>query len=299
MSEYKIAPPLRPGDTIGIIAPCSRLENGTFESAFETLRSRGYRIKKSRFLYSKTNGYAGSEEERVADRNEMALDDEVKMVLFTGGYVSNEILPLIDYAAVAAHPKLYSSYSDGTSILNAIWAKTGLVTYYGQDPGVFCEPDAYNDRYFESWFVHPPMKDFVPRVPWQAFSGGTGEGVIVGGYTLNFAMMMGGEFFPFDETQDYLLILEDHEAFNTPAEVSALLSHIGQSRLMKRIRGLIFGDYSDRHYEELDGMLRRFGLRYRIPVVYCHDFGHGRSHAVLPIGVRARLDADRLSLRFL
>jgi hypothetical protein len=31
------------------------------------------------------------------------------------------------------------------------------------------------------------MKDFVPRVPWQAFSGGTGEGVIVGGYTLNFA----------------------------------------------------------------------------------------------------------------
>ncbi|MDA6816227.1 hypothetical protein OSL60_28985, partial [Escherichia coli] len=51
----------------------------------------------------------------------------------------------------------------------------------------FCEPDAYNDRYFDGWFVHPPMKDFVPRVPWQAFSGGTGEGVIVGGYTLNFA----------------------------------------------------------------------------------------------------------------
>ena len=78
MSEYKIAPPLRPGDTIGIIAPCSRLDNGTFETAFKTLRSRGYRIKKSRFLYGATNGYAGSEEERAADLNEMAPDDEVK-----------------------------------------------------------------------------------------------------------------------------------------------------------------------------------------------------------------------------
>ena len=112
-------------------------------------------------------------------------------------------------------------------------------------------------------------------------------------------MMMGGEFFPFDETQDYLLILEDHEAFNTPAEVSALLSHIGRSRLMKRIRGLIFGDYSDRHYEELDGMSGALacvtGFRWSIATT----LGTGRSHAVLPIGVRARLDADRLSLRFL
>ena len=299
MSEYKMAPPLQPGDTIGIISPCSRLENGTFEAAFETLRSRGYRIKKSRYLYSGTNGYAGSEEERAADLNEMVLDDEVKMVLFTGGYVSNEILPMIDYAAAAAHPKLYSSYSDGTSILNAIWAKTGLVTYYGQDPGVFCEPDAYNDRYFDGWFVHPPMQELAPRVPRQVLSGGTGEGVIVGGYTLNFAMMMGGDFFPFDESEDYLLILEDHKAFNTPAEVSALLSHVGQSRLMKRVRGLLFGDYSDRPNEELNGVLRRFGSRYGIPVVYCRDFGHGRSHAVLPIGVRARLDAGSGTLRFL
>ena len=65
------------------------------------------------------------------------------------------------------------------------------------------------------------------------------------------------------------------------------------------MRGLIFGDYSDKHYDELDGVLTRFGRRHSIPVVYCHDFGHGRSHAVLPIGVRARLDADRQTLRFL
>jgi len=299
MVTCKFAPSLQPGDTIGIISPCGKLDEGCFDTAYDTLRAKGYKIKESRWMYSGTNGYAGSEKERAADLNAMVLDDTVKMILFCGGYVSNEILPLIDFEAMKAHPKLYSSYSDGTSILNAVWAKTGLVTYYGQDPGVFRDPDDYNNSYFEGWFVHPPMTDFVPRTPWQTFSAGTGEGIIVGGYTLNFAMMMGGDFFPFDETQEYLLIMEDHEAFNTPAEVSALLSHVGQSRLMPHVRGLIFGDYSDKHYDELDGVLTRFGRRHSIPVVYCHDFGHGRSHAVLPIGVRARLDADRQTLRFL
>lgn len=299
MSEYKLAPPLRPGDTIGIIAPCGRVDKGIFDAAFDTLRAKGYKIKESRYLYSGTNGYAGSEEERAADLNAMVLDDEVRMVLFSGGYVSNEILPMIDFAAIAAHPKLYSSFSDGTSILNAIWARTGLVTYYGQDPGVFCKPTDYDMRYFENWLVRPPMREFVPRTPWQTFCGGVGKGLLVGGYTLNFAMMVGGEFFPFDETEDYLLIMEDHEMFFEPIAVSSLLSHIGQSRLMPRVRGLIFGDYSDRRFDELDGMLRRFGERHHIPVVYSHDFGHGDTHAVLPIGIRAELDADRQTLRFL
>lgn len=33
-----------------------------------------------------------------------------------------------------------------------------------------------------------------------------------------------------------------------------------------------------------------------IPVVYCDDFGHGANHAVLPIGRRAVLDANDLTL---
>ena len=169
----------------------------------------------------------------VVGRHDVMFFDRTNHAsLIDGARLSFGKLLKYDHNNMKAHPKLYSSYSDGTSILNAVWAKTGLVTYYGQDPGVFRDPDDYNNSYFEGWFVHPPMTDFVPRTPWQTFSAGTGEGIIVGGYTLNFAMMMGGDFFPFDETQEYLLIMEDHEAFNTPAEVSALLSHVGQSRLM-------------------------------------------------------------------
>ena len=62
-------------------------------------------------------------------------DKSVQMVLFGGGESAVEILPYIDYENIRRYPKLFSSYSDGTSILNAIYAQTGLLTYYGCGPG--------------------------------------------------------------------------------------------------------------------------------------------------------------------
>jgi muramoyltetrapeptide carboxypeptidase len=45
--------------------------------------------------------------------------------------------------------------------------------------------------------------------------------------------------------------------------------------------------------------LKCFGEKHNIPVVYCDDFGHGRNHAIFPIGAKAALDADRKTLEFL
>ena len=72
-------------------------------------------------LYRHTYGYAASETERADDLNEMVSDKDVKLVLFGGGYGSIELLPYIDYEAIRRNPKLFSSHSDGTSILNAIY----------------------------------------------------------------------------------------------------------------------------------------------------------------------------------
>ncbi len=46
------------------------------------------------------------------------------MVLFGGGEGGNELLPYIDFENIATHPKIVCSYSDGTTILNAIYTKT-------------------------------------------------------------------------------------------------------------------------------------------------------------------------------
>ena len=112
-------------------------------------------------LYRHTYGYAASETERADDLNEMVSDKDVKLVLFGGGYGSIELLPYIDYEAIRRHPKLFSSHSDGTSILNAIYTKTGLVTYYGLPPRLFEDIDAYAYEQFSSHLVRRDAVHFV------------------------------------------------------------------------------------------------------------------------------------------
>ncbi|MCL2421615.1 MAG: LD-carboxypeptidase, partial [Defluviitaleaceae bacterium] len=61
---------------------------------------------------------------------------------------------------------------------------------------------------------------------------------------------------------------------------------------------LIFGHYSVDIPHDLLHCLERFGKRHNIPVLYTDDFGHGTRHGILPIGVKARLDADAQRLDF-
>ena len=134
---------------------------------------------------------------------------------------------------------------------------------------------------------------------WVTCTGGTAEGVLCGGYTVNFALLLGTKYFPVDNNEPHILFLEDHEKFGGPDHVSAMLGYIEQSDFMRSVRGLIFGNFRDRPCPELYARLRVLGERQGIPVVYCDDFGHGENHGVLPIGRMARLDGDKGELRYL
>ncbi len=292
-----IADKLKPGDTIGIVSPSHVADAERYAKGIAVLESLGFRVKCGENLYQDTYGYLATEQERADDLNAMVRDDEVKMVLFGGGEGGNEVLPLLDYDAIRQHPKLFLSYSDGTTILNAIHARTGLVTYYGQAPGIFFDLRYYDWRQFMAAFVEG-TRGFVPAESWRTLHPGRGEGLLTGGYTRNFAMLQGGPYFAFDAGQRYVLFLEDHEKFSDVAAVSAYLSHLEQSELIQGVAGLLFGHYAQIVPPELLNRLARFGAKYGVPVVYCDDFGHGVHHGVLPIGVPAVLDADAQTLRF-
>ena len=89
---------LKPGDTIGIVAPCLVTTPEKMEPGLRGLEQLGFLIKRAPNLYSDTNGYAGSVEERAADFNAMLADTDVDAIMFGGGEVGNELLPYIDYA---------------------------------------------------------------------------------------------------------------------------------------------------------------------------------------------------------
>ena len=270
-----------------------------YKNIISEMAKEGFRAVCAPNLYKDTWGYLASDTERAADLNELAADPSVDYVLFGGGEGSPELLPYLDFDLFQKNPKRVCSYSDGTTLLNAIWAKTGLITYYGQDPTMFTGWTDYNRRHFAGHILSDSMAAHEKNSPWLALSPGVGEGVLCGGYTMNFALLLGTDYFPVDLNEPHILFLEDHERFGDEAHVSSMLSCIEQSPFMKTVTGLLFGNFADHPCPNLYARLKLLGERHHIPVVYCDDFGHGENHAILPIGQRARLDGEEKTLAYL
>lgn len=286
------------GSTIGIITP-SHVAGDEYKQIVRHIEQLGFRVKLGANIFKNTHGYLASEQERADDLNNMVSDDDVRMILFAGGWGASEILPYIDYKNIVRHPKLFVSYSDGTSILNAIYAKTGLTTYYGQGAGEFCDLRQYDYTQFTNHFVAGnKAAGLCGNGEWRILHPGVCEGILIGGYTLNFALLVGGDYFRFEPEQKYLLFLEDHKDFSCVSAVSVYLSHVEQSRFIHNVSGLVFGHYSDDVPQDLLRRLERFGEKHNVPVIYTDDFGHYTKHSILPIGVPARLDTEAQKLQF-
>lgn len=290
---------LYPGDTIGLISPCYTANQPDIERATTAINALGYSVKCADNILKDTYEFSATIQERVDDIHQMFLDDTVKMIIFEGGEVSNELLPYLDYNLIKSHPKIVSSFSDGTSILNAISARADMVTYYGQSPATLFLENTYNHSIFRECFMENSY-DYHQSAPWEIVCSGIGTGELIGGYLVNFALMIGTKYLPIHEKKDYILLIEDHEAFNTPSAVSRYVSHIDQSGLLAQTKAILIGNYapSDKPYPIISDIFRRMGEKYHIPVVRCDDFGHGGNNAVLPIGVTATLNTKTQSLHF-
>ena len=290
---------LRKGDKIAFIAPSYKPKRDPAMRAAENLRKLGYEVIFSKNYFSTANEYAGSIEERAEDFNAMIADPEVKMIYFGGGEVGNEILPFIDYENIKKNPKILCSYSDSTTVLNAVNKQTGLVTFYGSSPRFFeNEPSEYTLTNFEKRLCSTDL-DYVKNSEWRVLTPGKAEGILIGGYLINFAALIGLEWYESLPDEDIILFIEDHEKFSTPAMISKWFTMLEHKGVFKRAKALIFGHYSVEEKPVIDDILTRIGKRYNIPVIRNEDFGHGANGAILPISVRAKLDTEDLSFELL
>ncbi len=286
-----IPPRLKVGDTIGIVCPSHTYNKSTYERVAFQMRKHGFQVKFGDHIFQNDYGTMANLEDRLADFSQAVLDDDIKLVIFSGGQGATELLPHLDYPAIKAHPKLYSSYSDGTSILNAIYAQTGIVTYYGSNPSIFDDMRYYNYEQFKLNFMDETMKHFVSDTKWQTIHPGTAHGILIGGHYHRFECLQGNKYFQYDPNQDYILFLEGQQSSHVPDYVATHLAFIEQTSLFAKVKGVIIGYYAEVLPAEFIAVLQRFVARTHLPLVYSDDFGHGVKHGILPIGVPATLDA--------
>src|SRR5579872_6700041 len=124
---------LNPGDEIRIVAPSMSAKTLVKERrkiANVQLGKLGLRVSYGKHIDELDDFESSSIESRIVDLHEAFLDKNVKGIIAArGGFNSNQLFRYIDYNLIRKNPKIFGGYSDITGITNAIYAKTGLVTY--------------------------------------------------------------------------------------------------------------------------------------------------------------------------
>jgi muramoyltetrapeptide carboxypeptidase len=123
---------LKPGDTIGIVAPASPFDVKLFDRGIRTLKSLGFRIHIPDDLYADEGYLAGSDEHRADVIHRLFTDRTINAIVCAkGGFGSMRLLPLLDFKLIEKNPKIFLGHSDISALLSAIYTAAGLVTFHG------------------------------------------------------------------------------------------------------------------------------------------------------------------------
>ena len=134
LRDTVVRPPrLKAGDTIGLVNPAGPTYHAMdLDIVEEILAALGLNVKRGRHLMDRYGYLAGRDEDRAADVNAMFADPAVDAIFAVrGGWGCNRILHLIDYDLIRRSPKIFMGYSDITSLLLALYARAGVVTFHG------------------------------------------------------------------------------------------------------------------------------------------------------------------------
>lgn len=294
-----IPPPLKPGDTIGLVTPAGPVRDlVAFAFGKQLLEERGFRVKVPDDLFNEQDFLAGSDQERAAQFNSIWHDPEVKAVLAVrGGYGCLRLLPLLDLGKLAANPKILAGYSDLTVLLNEITRLTGLVTYHAPVLNSLQRCDATSRDSFWRMLAGEGPESIKPE-RLQVIREGQGRGPLTGGNLTSLVHLLGT---PHEiNWRGSILFLED--TGEPPYRIDRLLTHLERAGCLRELGGLILGTFTDNGGEEeawtasvWARVMELAGADF--PIWADFPVGHGGRNLSLPLGVAAEMDSASGTLR--
>jgi muramoyltetrapeptide carboxypeptidase len=288
---------LRPGDTVGVVAPAGPVEPDALEAGCATLLRMGYRPFYLPSILDRDLYFAGSRERRLNELHEMFRRKEVPAIVCArGGYGCNYLLPHLDLELIRRNPKVFVGCSDVTTLLTYLCDAAGLVTFHGpMAAGDFGRPDGVDER---AWFAAVASGEQYQRGfeadEVQPLAKGTAHGLLYGGCLSLLCASLGT---PYEiRTQGTILFLEDLN--EPPYRIDRMLMHLKLAGKLEGVKGIIFGEMcrcDQRGAEDytLQQVVMRVLSDLRVPIAFGLKSGHVSSrNFTLPFGVRAKLTVD-------
>lgn len=296
-----------------VVAPSRTLkiiDENTRQIATNTLLKCGIITTYSKFCEESDQYFSSSIHSRVDDLHDAFLDEKVNIILnVIGGFRSIQIISYIDYDIIKQNSKFICGYSDITLLLNAIYAKTGMITYYGPHFSSFGmkkgnEFTVKNFNYVirnsglnkvvnsskwseDDWFIDQENRDFQQNESPVIIQEGEAAGKLIGGNINSFCLLNGTEYQPSLKNKILFLESDDLNGNLTDQEFDRRLESILLQKDANLIQGLIIGKFkskSNMNVKKIKDIIRNKKQLNGKPVVYGYGFGHTMPIITIPIG---------------
>ncbi len=290
---------MKKGDKIAIVC-CSDGQPRKYEDQIKTLvkqlRAIGLTPVFSDYIYEQDTVASGTGKQRAESLMNFYREGQIKGIFdISGGDLANEILPFLDFSVIGQADKMFWGYSDLTTVINAIYTKTGR-------PSVL-----YQLKNLVRKDGKRQMQDFTQTVlqgghSLYTFSGSfiqqeEMQGIVVGGNIRCLLKLAGTPYWP--DMQDKILMLESLSG--TMPEMASALEQLGQIGVYEQTKGIILGTFT--RMEEENALptiteLVKSCVGAQMPVVKTDEIGHGADSKAILIGENISVQQSKTGLVF-
>lgn len=278
---------LQDGDAVGLVCcsdghPANRKESNA--ALTQVLKSFGLAPIWSPCVYAKQSVFSGAGKERADVVNDFYKNPEIKAIFdISGGNVGNNVLEYLDYPLIQANPKPFVGYSDLTTVLHAIYAKTGNAGCLYQLRNLVAKDRVVQQSRFRDSLLGGGNSLYDAS---YVFLRGTSiNGVVIGGNLRCLLKLAGTSYWP--DFTGKVLFLES--LGGGPGEIAAMAVQLRQIGIFSQISGLLLGTFSKMEQEQLTPTAPEIFLRvtepFGLPVAQTKEIGHGTDSKALRIGV--------------
>lgn len=293
-----ILPPfLQPGHTIGLVSTARKMPADELQKAIDTIETWGYRVKTASNLFEQHHQFAGTDQQRTADMQELLDDDQVQAILCVrGGYGTIRIIDQLDFSKFMAAPKWIAGYSDVTvlhahvnNVCNIATIHSTMPVNFPADGTVTAATDTLKkalsgqlESLSYSIAAHPHNR------------AGKSSGILTGG-NLSILYSLNGSISDID-TDGKILFIEDLDEYLY--HIDRMMMNLKRAGKLSNLAGLVVGGMSDMRDNNVpfgktaEEIIAEHVSEFNYPVCFNFPAGHIEDNRALILGASYQLHVN-------
>lgn len=291
-----IPKPLKPGDTVAVLAPSGPCNPAKLASGVGVLQNMGLTVQVMESCRTSHGYLAGPDKLRLSDLHAAFANKKIKGIFAArGGYGAARLLPYLDYGMIRQNPKMFVGFSDVTALHIAFNQLCGMVTFHGPMPATcFENPHPLTLESFKNMIMNGVKGTTslcggvgAPLHICTLYPG-TATGILTGGNLSVIASTLGT---PYEiKTRGRVLFLEETQ--EAPYRVDRLLLQLKLTGKFRDAAGIVFGDFFPENPDSLNTVIQELIIPEKKPAVWGLPCGHSSPNITLPLGVPVTLQTQ-------